>query len=209
MIDCMDCTTAHFFGDAIASQHRLRYRIFVERQKWELSTYHGMEFDQFDTPATTYFVWRDESGEAKGVARAKPTVCPYMLKVVFQKLVTKEPLPSKSNIWEGSRIGVERELPVEVRQRILGELFCAYLEFGLRTRIQRYLILMPIYMLRKLTQVGWPTTLIGPIQKINGVAVAAASIEVSPTIFASVRRNMHIDFPILRTAEDIMEAKAA
>ena len=209
MIDCVNCSTAHLFGDAIASQHRLRYRIFVERQHWNLPSYDGMEFDQFDTPATTYFIWRDQTGVAHGVARAKPTVLSYMLKEVFPQLVTEEPLPSDPKVWEGSRIGIDRDIDPDLRQRILGELFCAYLEFGLGVGISRYLILMPIYMLRKLDSVGWPTRVVGPIEKIDGIRTAAASIEVSPAILANVRRNMNIDHPVLRVAHGVKQPKAA
>ena len=44
MIDCVNINTAHLFGDAFASQFRLRYRIFVERRKWKLPCWRGMEF---------------------------------------------------------------------------------------------------------------------------------------------------------------------
>ena len=209
MIDCVSCPTAHLFGDAIASQHRLRYRIFIERQKWELPTYEGMEFDNYDTPATTYFIWRDGRGEARGVARVKPTVCPYMLEQVFPHMIAAEAPPKDPKVWEGSRIGVDRDLPTAQRQRVLGELFCAYLEFGLRQGIERYLILMPLYMLRKLTSVGWPTSLVGPVETIDRMEVAAASIAVSPSILKSVREKMQVPGPILRTAEDLVRPAAA
>lgn len=209
MIDCVSCPTAHLFGDAIASQHRLRYRIFIERKNWKLPTYEGMEFDNYDTPATTYFIWRDRRGEARGVARAKPTVCPYMLEQVFPHMVTAEPIPKERGVWEGSRIGVDRDLAPELRQRVLGELFCAYLEFGLREGIERYLILMPVYMLKKLASVGWPTRVLGPVERIDRMAVAAASIQVSQPILKSVREHMQIPGPILRTADDLVRPAAA
>ena len=132
-----------------------------------------------------------------------------MLQQVFPHLVTNEPLPQDPKVWEGSRIGIDRDLSVDLRQRILGELFCAYLEFGLQAGIDRYLILMPLYMLRKLESVGWPTRIMGPIEKMDRVSVAAASIDVSEQILARVRQNMQIVGPILRTAGDFLQSRAA
>ncbi len=54
MIDVLTWENAHFYGSALASQHRLRYRLFVERQGWDVPCYQGMEYDQFDTPAAVY-----------------------------------------------------------------------------------------------------------------------------------------------------------
>lgn len=210
MIECVSVATSHLFGDAIASQFRLRYRIFVDRRQWDVLSWEGMEFDQFDTPATTYFIWRDQKGEAKGVARIAPTELPYMLQAVWPEMVTKEPLSRNSCVWEGSRIGIERDLSTTMRRQVLGEIFCAYLEFGLRRKIDRFLILMPVsFLKRTVTRVGWPPDIIGPARKMNGVYHVAASMKVRLKILRNVRENMKIDGPVLITGEDILRHKAA
>ena len=35
---------------------RLRHRLFVERNGWQVPSHDGMEYDQFDTPAAVYLV---------------------------------------------------------------------------------------------------------------------------------------------------------
>lgn len=60
MLDCLTWGTAHHFGDALAGQHRLRYRVFVQRAGWKVPHFNGMEWDQYDTPAAHYLVWRDQ-----------------------------------------------------------------------------------------------------------------------------------------------------
>ncbi len=52
--------TAHLHGETWISHHRLRHRLFVERQGWEIPTYRGMEYDEFDTPAAQYLLWVDD-----------------------------------------------------------------------------------------------------------------------------------------------------
>ena len=82
-IESFNLTTAHLYGDALASQFRLRHRVFIERVDYKVPTWKGMEFDQFDTPATQYFVWRDDEGEVRGVARLAPTSLDYMLEKIW------------------------------------------------------------------------------------------------------------------------------
>jgi N-acyl-L-homoserine lactone synthetase len=210
VIDCVSIATAHLFGDAIAAQYRLRYRIFIERRQWGVPAWEGMEFDQFDTPATTYFVWRDAAGEARGVARIAPTQLPYMLQTLWPEMVTKEPLPSSSRIWEGSRIGIDETVEPVTRRRVLGELFCAYLEFGLRKDIDRFLVMMPLAFLRRtVAPLGWPPHFIGPVRQIGRRRVVAASMNVSMKVLENVRIAMGIEGPVLRTKEDLPRSKAA
>ena len=52
--------TAHQHGEAWISHHRLRYKMFVERQKWSVPSYRQIEYDEFDTPAATYILTVDE-----------------------------------------------------------------------------------------------------------------------------------------------------
>ncbi len=208
-IDCISTATAHLFGDAIASQHRLRYRVFVERLGWDIPSWEGMEFDQFDTPATTYFVWRDRAGEAKGVARIAPTMLPYMLQTLWPDMVTSEPLPRDPRIWEGSRICIDDGLEPALHRRILGELFCAYLEFGLVKDLDRFLVLMPAAFLRRtVARAGWPPHFLGPVRQIGRARVVAASMKVSAKILDNVRGAMRIEGPVLRTGAEI-PSKAA
>ena len=62
MIDVVTLATAHYFGDALASQARLRYRMFVACRNIEHAHFDGMEYDRFDTPSAVYLLWRDAGG---------------------------------------------------------------------------------------------------------------------------------------------------
>lgn len=209
-VDCMNLASAHLFGDAIASQHRLRYRIFVERKSWDVPSWEGMEFDQFDTPATTYFIWRDQAREARGTARIAPTLLPYMLQTLWPEMVTNEPLPRDPRIWEGSRIGIDDSLDAPTRRRVLGELFCAYLEFGLRKDLDRFLILMPEAFLRRtVARAGWPPHFLGPVKQLGRTRVVAASMKISTKILENVRAAMGIEAPVLRMGDELIQSKAA
>ena len=45
MIEAFSLKTAHLFGDALASQARLRYRVFVQQRALPHPFYDGMEYD--------------------------------------------------------------------------------------------------------------------------------------------------------------------
>jgi acyl homoserine lactone synthase len=131
LIDCFDISTAHLFGDALAQQFRLRHRVFIDRIAYDVPSWCGMEYDQYDTPATTYLVWRDPSGEARGVARLNPTDRPYMVKDLWPDLVTTMPLPQSQTILEATRFGVDKTVNAALRRTIVNELVVAHAEFAI------------------------------------------------------------------------------
>ena len=87
MISCISCENVHEFGTALHSQFRLRYEGFIERQHYDVSVYDGMEFDQYDTPASRYLIYHTEDGKALGVSRLTPTVLSCMLADLWPQLV--------------------------------------------------------------------------------------------------------------------------
>ncbi|WP_375786921.1 acyl-homoserine-lactone synthase [Bradyrhizobium sp. Pha-3] len=129
MIEAFSIADAHHFQDALASQARLRYRCFVLRRGLEHSSYDGLEFDEFDTPAATYLVWRDDEKVVRGVARLLRTTFPYMLASYWPHLVDGHSLPRSARIFEVTRVCVDKSVPPLSRQRIFPELLCAIQEF--------------------------------------------------------------------------------
>ena len=94
--------TAHQHGEAWISHHRLRYKMFVERQRWSVPSYRQIEYDEFDTPAATYILTVDEQHRALGSVRLIPTTRPYMVESLWPDLVSTE-LPHCGSVWEASR----------------------------------------------------------------------------------------------------------
>lgn len=210
MIDCFDMSTAHLFGDALAAQFRLRHRVFIERESYEVPTWQGMEYDQYDTPATRYLVWRDDDGEARGVARLAPTDRPYMLKEVWPDMVTAIPLPQSTTVWEGTRFGVDKTLDPQLRRQVVRELVAGYLEFGLSAGIRQIIGVMPTLIWRAVfTSGGWPVEFLGPMRRLGGDKCIAGLLTVSPDVLARVRDRNGLIGPVIRTADDVRVSMAA
>ena len=194
---CLDWETAHTYGEAWISHHRLRYRLFVERQGWNLPTYNGLEYDQFDTPAAKYLLWLDDSGVARGVTRLIPTTGSYMVKEVWPDLVD-DLLPESTSIWEATRFGCDRDLPPALRRQVVAEMICACQEFGISRNIRSYLSVMPVRIFRQvIIAAGCPVEFLGPIRKLASHRTAAAYVSVSAEVLAAVRRRLNVTAPVL------------
>ena len=202
MIDCVSWETSHLYGDALVAQHRLRHRVFVDRHGWDVPTHNGLEYDQFDTPAAVYLVWRDEVGEARGAARLIPTDQRYMMKTLWPHMIATRPLPQSPRVWEGTRLCVDQEMPARLRRRIIAELLLGCLEFGLRNDIAYYVILAPVAVLtRTYRAAGCSIEFLGPEQEIDGDVVAAAECLVSTEILDAVRKKNGVKGPVLRVVD--------
>jgi len=130
MIEAFSLRTAHLFDDALASQARLRYRVFVEHRALPHSYYDGMEYDEFDTPAAVYLVWRDPALVVRGLIRLVPTSVPYMMEKYYAGLCQRRPLPKTPRIWESTRVCVDRTFDPEHRKLIMPMLLCGVEEFS-------------------------------------------------------------------------------
>lgn len=128
MIESFSIATAHLFQDSYASQARLRHEVFVVRRGLDHSSYEGLEFDEFDTPAAKYLVWRDDAQIVRGLARMLPTTRPYMLKSYWPHLVADNFLPSSPGIFEVTRVCVDKSVEPNLRRKIFPELLCAIQE---------------------------------------------------------------------------------
>lgn len=210
MIDCVTIENAHLFDDALASQFRLRHKVFVERQHYNVPTWRGMEYDQYDTPATIYCIWRDDAGVARGVARIHPTDRPYMIKDLWPDMVTRMSLPSGSPVWEATRLGIDHGLPKELRRTILQELILAYQEVALMVEAWYLIGVMPTWAWEHcFDKLGWKPEFLGPVKLIDGEDVRAARLEVSHDVLETLRARTGIRSSVLVTADDIRRTAIA
>lgn len=189
--------TAHQHGEAWISHHRLRYKMFVERQRWTVPTYRQIEYDEFDTPAATYILTVDDQYRALGTTRLIPTTRPYMVESLWPELVDTE-LPHCDAIWEASRFGCERDLDAASRRRVVAELILGCQEFGIAKGISQYLGVMPPPIFKYVIAAnGCPVTQLGPAPRLHRHEVAAAYIDVSPATLEAVRRHTGIRNAVL------------
>ncbi len=199
MVEIVTFENAYLYGDVISSLFRLRYKAFVKRQSYDVPTFKDMEYDKYDNLSTSYLVWRDEHGVVRGTSRKAPTDRDYMIKDIWPEMVSDIDLPTSANIWESSRFCVDQNLNKTDRKKIIGDLACAGLEFGVQNEIEYFIGVMPP-MIWKFVFVnsGWPVEFIGDITRLgDGSKIVAAKMPVSRENLKNVREVMGITGSIL------------
>ncbi|NRD74341.1 hypothetical protein HQQ94_14090 [Shewanella sp. VB17] len=198
-IECVSVLNSHLFDDnLLTGQHQLRYKALIMRQNWQLKTMGDLEFDQYDNPATVYFVYR-KGKQVCGVARLYPTVYPYMLEDIFPNLVTKESLPKSASTWEGSRLCVDKDLTPSERQTVCQELVLGYLEYGLAHGINSIVgVMLPVYWKSVFINNGCQLAWLGEVMKDDeGKKIRAARLVINHDTLSAVRERTGISEPVL------------
>lgn len=200
MIEGFSLKTAHHFGDALASQARLRYDVFVRQRGLDHLHYDELEYDEFDTPAAFYLVWRDQHQIVRGLIRLLPTERPYMIQTVWPYVVEHCALPKTHDIWEITRVCVDRNYEAKSRLRIMPELLCAVQEFFQSHGIKAMIGLTRPHLVNHYLRDG--VTWLGDEREIEGEQEAAF---LAPVEF--IRPKYHcakfgINRPVLITADD-------
>jgi len=174
----------------VEAMFRLRYRLFVEKFKWNVVHRNGMEIDEFDElPDCTHFIVCDQAGIA-GSTRLLPSTGPYLVEKFFPQAINGA-LPKEDGYWEVSRATVELEgwkgrefiRTVEVQR----ELFAGMYEWCLARDIP-YLFGVADVRFRAVTQAfSLPREPMGPIVKLPDCEIYAGLIFVSEPGLRQIR----------------------
>ena len=135
----------HNHGELFSNVLRARHETFIQHHKWDLPQADGMEYDQYDTPASRW-VAVHEFGDVLAGVRLTPTtarcgIYSYMIRDAQRGLLEAIPsdllydeAPVASYIWESSRIFVSHRVPAKMRLRVqmnlIGEMCRAARELG-------------------------------------------------------------------------------
>lgn len=202
MILAVSIENAHLYGDIIPSVYRLRYRGFKERQNYDVPSFKDMEYDTYDTPATTYLTWRDEENVVRACVRVVPTTRPYMIEHLWPGAVTHVPLPRSEDVWEASRMCIDKSLSPPRRRLVHGMLLCGMLEYGLARNVDWMIGVMALPIWRSVfIRAGWPIEFLGPGLELGPKeTIFAGKMKVSPQILKSVRERFSLDRYVIHPA---------
>lgn len=119
----------HNHGELLANLFRARRQSFIVQNQWDLPEALGMEYDQYDTPASRWIAVH-EYGEILAGIRLTPTtarcgIYSYMIRDAQRGLLDSIPsdlldfeAPVDPNIWESSRVFVSHTTPMNIRRRV-------------------------------------------------------------------------------------------
>lgn len=180
----------HNHGALFPNMLRARHETFIKNAKWDLPEADGMEYDQYDTPASRWIAVH-EFGEVLAGVRLTPTtarcgIYSYMIRDAQRGLLEDIPsnllyeeAPVASHIWESSRIFVSQKVPAKLRLRVqmnlIGEMCRSARDLG----ASAVLGLIPENGPRWGRRVGLDITVSGPVLKFGDGTTPSRCITIN------------------------------
>ncbi|MFN5997642.1 MAG: acyl-homoserine-lactone synthase [Paracoccaceae bacterium] len=181
----------HNHGELFANMFRARHRAFIQQNKWDLPQSNGMEFDQYDTPASRW-VAVHEGGEVLAGIRLTPTthkcgIYTYMIRDAQRGLLESIPsnllnftAPVAEDIWESSRVFVSEAVPAALRLRVQLQLRQEMVKAARELGATTVLGLIPEASRRIGRRVGLECEPVGPMLNFDGLDCVCVTINMAP-----------------------------
>jgi acyl homoserine lactone synthase len=184
----------HNHGELFANMLRARRELFILHNKWNLPEAMGMEYDQYDTPASRWVVVHDENGNVLAGNRLTPTttrcgIYTYMIRDAQRELLDTIPsnllyeeAPVAPHIWESSRLFVSHDVPASLRRRVHAQLTKQLGESVRDLGATHCLTLLSATWPRWADRVGVKMKAMGPVMEIDGVDNQVVMMDFSATL---------------------------
>ncbi|MBM9596348.1 acyl-homoserine-lactone synthase [Roseitranquillus sediminis] len=180
----------HNYGDLFANLLRARRQSFIVQNEWDLPEAMGMEYDQYDTPASRWVAVHD-FGKVLGGMRLTPTtarcgIYSYMIRDAQKGLLPSIPedlldceAPVAPHIWEVTRGFVAHDVPANIRRSVhaqmVVQLSTAAREFG----ASQMLALLPANWTRWARRCGLAMSAGGRVMVMDGIRYQVVSMDFS------------------------------
>jgi acyl homoserine lactone synthase len=180
----------HNHGELLANLFRARRQSFIVQNNWDLPEALGMEYDQYDTPASRW-VAVHEFGEILAGIRLTPTtarcgIYTYMIRDAQRGLLDTIPTdllyqdaPVSETIWESSRVFVSQNTPMNIRRRVHAHLIMEMTKSARDLGASQVLGLIPANWPRWAPRCGLDMVAAGRVMEIDGIENQCVSINLS------------------------------
>ncbi len=184
----------HNHGELFANMLRARRELFIVHNKWDLPEALGMEYDQYDTPASRWVVVHDEFGRVLAGNRLTPTtarcgIYTYMIRDAQRGLLETIPTnllydeaPVSETVWESSRLFVAHDVPASIRRQVHARLISELGNSARRLGASHCLTLLNASWPRWSKRVGVKMAAMGPVMTIEGVDNQVVSMDFTSTL---------------------------
>ncbi len=184
----------HNHGELFANMLRARRELFIVHNKWDLPEALGMEYDQYDTPASRWVVVHDEFGRVLAGNRLTPTtarcgIYSYMIRDAQRGLLDTIPAnllygeaPVAETLWESSRLFVALDTPAAIRRTVHARLISELAKASRLLGATSCLTLLAANWPRWAGRVGVDMTAMGPVLEIDGIDNQVVSMDFSSNL---------------------------
>lgn len=192
---------------------RLRYAVFHERLKWDVTVEDGWERDHFDDCNPLYLLSVGADQQVRGALRLLPTTGPNMLRDVFPVLLDDEPALAAPTIWESTRFCVSQAASEQRSDNrlnyVTGELLAGIVEVGKLAGLSSVVSVYDARMRRVLRTAGCPADEIGTPKKIGSVTTYAGLFAIDDAMLERIRNAAGIMGPVLQATDYRLTVAAA
>lgn len=183
----------HNHGELFANLFRARRQSFIVQNKWALPQALGMEYDQYDTPASRWIAVH-EFGEILAGIRLTPTtaqcgIYSYMIRDAQRGLLDTipqdllyDPAPVAENVWESSRVFVSHATPMRIRRRVHAHLITEMTRSAREMGAVQVLGLIPANWPRWSARCGLDMKAAGRVMDIDGIDNQCVSINLTENL---------------------------
>ena len=181
----------HNYGELFANILRARKESFIERNNWDLPEAMGMEYDQYDTPASRWVAVHDNLGTVYAGVRLTPTIAQcgiysYMIRDAQNGLLRTIPrncldfrAPMHPNVWEASRVFVAQSTPANMRRQVHTKLVAEMTATSRALGIVKALALLPANWSRWARRRDLRIERAGPVLMMDGIDYQAVVLYFS------------------------------
>lgn len=183
----------HVHGELFANLLRARRQSFIVQRNWDLPEADGMEYDQYDTPASRWIAVH-EFGQVLAGIRLTPTtarcgIYTYMIRDAQKGLLDSIPqdllyteAPVAPHIWESSRVFVSQNVPSNMRMRVQANLMGEMISAARTLGATQILGLVPAVWSRWIGRLGLDAEPAGPKMIIDGSANQVALMHLAANL---------------------------
>lgn len=180
----------HDHGELFANLLRARRQSFIVQNNWDLPEAMGMEYDQYDTPASRWIAVH-QFGEVLAGIRLTPTtarcgIYSYMIRDAQRGLLDAIPqtllfeqAPVEETVWESSRVFVSHTTPQNIRRRVHAFLITEMTKSARELGASKVLGLIPANWPRWARRCGLEADAAGPVMTLDGVDNQCVSIDLT------------------------------
>lgn len=182
----------HNHGELLVNLLKARRQSFIVQNNWDLPEAEGMEYDQYDTPASRWIAVH-EGGDVLAGIRLTPTTAKcgmysYMIRDAQKGMLESIPpnllyfeAPVEPSIWESSRVFISNKVPARKRTKVQAQLMNQLIDTSRALGAEKVLGLVPAVWSRWIGRLGLVAEPAGPVMEMDGTRVQVALMALNRT----------------------------
>ncbi|NOX72963.1 MAG: N-acyl-L-homoserine lactone synthetase [Alphaproteobacteria bacterium] len=183
----------HNHGELLVNLFKARRETFISQNHWDLPEAEGLEYDQYDTPASRWIAVHEDGKILAGI-RLTPTTAKcgmytYMIRDAQKGMLESIPsdllyfnAPVDERIWESSRVFVSRDVPARLRIKVQAELMSEMMKAGRALGATQILGLVPAVWSRWISRLCLNAEPAGPKMMIDGTNTQVAIMQLDKNL---------------------------